>query len=136
MDAEDPNSAAPGSRAKRILVAEDGQPFRDALIRILGSAGYEVEAVPDGASALERLAEGSRGRFDLLLADVLMPQLSGVDLVDRVRSEFHDPPKVIFMSGEIQPALNDAPGTIGGDTILAKPFDADQLLAAVRAILA
>ena len=76
-----------------------------------------------------------RRPFDLLIADVVMPGLSGVELVRRMRELISDPPPVLYMSGDVRPALNDAQGTIGGDTILAKPFGGEELLAAIEKTL-
>ena len=119
----------------RVLVAED-DAFRDALIRILGGEGYEVESYPDAGSALTRVeGDPSRG-FDLILVDIVMPGIDGLELVDRVRRLLSAPPRVIYMSGVVEPALNDLPGTIGGEPILTKPFGPEQLLAAVEAAIA
>jgi DNA-binding response OmpR family regulator len=82
------------------------------------------------------LSEEGRQPFDLLIADVVMPGLSGVELVSRMRELISSPPPVLYMSGDVRPALNDAAGTIGGDPILAKPFAAEQLLEAIDATLA
>jgi two-component system cell cycle response regulator CpdR len=62
----------------RVLIAEDEQPVRDLLLRALAQDGYEVEAAPDGAAALEQLSVS--GAFDLLLSDIRMPIMDGVAL--------------------------------------------------------
>lgn len=120
---------------RRVLVAEDGSMLRTALIRLLDAADYEIEAVPDGAEALMLLLAEAAEPFDLLIADIVMPGLSGVELVRRMRELMSHPPPVLYMSGDVRPALNDAAGTIGGDLMLAKPFAAEQLLEAIETVL-
>jgi len=61
----------------RVLIAEDEEPVRQLLARALAMDGHEVEAAPDGAAALERLAAGP---FDLLLTDIRMPIMDGIAL--------------------------------------------------------
>lgn len=120
----------------RVLIAEDGGAYRAALVRVLDEAGFEVEAYPEASSALERLT-GEDGRpFDLLIVDIVMPVLSGLDLVGRMRQLLDAPPPVVFMSGQVRGALNDEAGTIDGDPILQKPFTPEELLAAVEEALA
>jgi len=122
-------------RRRRVLVAEDGTMFRTAVIRLLKEAGFEIEAVPDGTVALKRLVgPGSRG-FDLLISDVAMPGMGGLELVRRMREEMSEPPPVVYMSGDVAMDLGTAPGAIGGDVILAKPFGPEELLAAIRSAL-
>jgi CheY-like chemotaxis protein len=120
---------------RRVLVAEDGTMFRTAVIRLLEEAGFEIEAVPDGSVALKRLVGPEGEDFDLLISDIAMPAMGGIELVRQMRAELSDPPPVIYMSGDVSMDLGTAPGAIGGDVILAKPFGPEELLAAINKAL-
>ncbi len=113
----------------RILVVEDEPGVRDFVKRGLLSAGYEVVVTEDGQHALECLAE--KGRFDLLISDIVMPGLDGIALTLRVAREFPDL-KILLMTGyssEKQRAYNLEALS---HTVLSKPFSLKALLAAVE----
>jgi len=116
----------------RILVAEDEQPVREFVVRALQHAGHEVVAVADGQHALEKLAEG---RFALLVTDIVMPAVDGIELA--LKATRDDPElSVLLMTGypaERQRAFN-LEDLI--DRVLAKPFSLDEFLDAVREALA
>ncbi len=84
---------------QRILIAEDEEAVRTYLERALAAEGYEVAAVADGQGALEALG---RERFDLVLADVWMPRLGGLELLARLREEGR-PVRAIVMTGDGTP---------------------------------
>lgn len=117
----------------RILLADDDEATRDLVKRALESDGHSVVLAQDGAEALEALTAGAP--FDLLVSDVHMPGLDGVDLA--MRAVGASPGiKLLLMSGfaeELERANALKPGNLG--TIL-KPFTLDQVRAAVRALLA
>ncbi len=121
-------------RRGRVLVAEDDPAMRAVIMRILGGAGFEVDAVPDGAAALQRL-DHVEAPYDLMVCDVVMPELNGLDLVATVR-ERGEEPRVVFLSGAVVPAHGDEPDRIGSDVVLAKPFGPQQLLDAVAEAMA
>jgi CheY-like chemotaxis protein len=125
---DDPSPSAPRGRGETVLVVEDADAVRVLTGRILYSAGYQVISVESGATALERL-----DACDVLVTDVVMPGMSGVELVVEARERRPELP-VIFVSGY----TGDA--TIAGvedpmTAFLAKPFDGDELLRAVRTTL-
>ncbi len=120
--------AAGGTEA--ILVAEDDPAVRRFVVSALAGLGYRVEA-PDGVEAV--LAAGRvRGRFQLLLTDVVMPGCSGPDLWRRLGEE-GAPLPVVFMSG--YPAALDQAPELAGRPRIAKPFTARELGGVVRAAL-
>jgi two-component system chemotaxis response regulator CheY len=135
MSAEGMEAAEQDESRRRVLVAEDGTMFRTAVIRLLKEAGFEIEAVPDGTVALKRLVGPGSREFDLLISDIAMPTMSGLELVRRMREELSEPPAVIYMSGDVAMDLGTEPGAIGGDVILAKPFGPEELLAAISSAL-
>ena len=122
---------SPAAGRHRILVAEDGLPFRKALVRMLESAGFEVEAFAGGEAAMERLVDVERPRFDLVLADLRMPGIGGEELIAGLRVALADPPACLLMSGDVLPPPATASVDHSHPEILAKPFGVDELLAAI-----
>lgn len=115
----------------RILIAEDDAEIRTALERILRFEGYEVIAVADGAAALEAVTDQ---RPDAIVLDVMMPFLDGLGVCRRLRENGNRTPILMLT------ARDDIPDRVAGldagaDDYLAKPFDLDELLARLRALL-
>jgi CheY-like chemotaxis protein len=119
-------------RASKILVAEDDSTVREFVVRALRQQGYEVAAVGDGLEALNALGAE---RFDLLLADIVMPELDGIALALKVAKDYPDMP-VLLMTGysaERQRAHNlDA---LIHD-VITKPFTLRQVCDAAAQVLA
>jgi two-component system cell cycle response regulator CpdR len=115
----------------RILLAEDDDNMRRFLERALERAGYEVEAVGDGADALERVKEGE---YDLLLADVVMPGLDGVELA-RQASEVLPELRIMFITGFAAVALRQPGFARRQPKVLAKPFHLRQLIEEIDKVL-
>jgi PAS domain S-box-containing protein len=127
--------AAPrGTHPARILLADDNADMRDYLVRLLTSAGWEVEAVADGEAAL---AAARRRRPDLLLADVMMPGLGGLELAGALRRErqFAELP-VLLLSARAGEEARIEGLELGADDYLVKPFAARELLARAASLLA
>jgi PAS domain S-box-containing protein len=122
---DDPHPSSPRGRGETVLVVEDADAVRVLTGRILYAAGYQVVSVESGAVALERLDVA-----DVLVTDVVMPGMSGVELAVAARERRPGLP-VVFVSGytgDTTVAGSDDPAT----AFLAKPFDGDDLLRAVR----
>lgn len=125
--------STPGPRPA-ILVAEDDDAVREFVRIVLDQSGFEVRAAPNGRAAGE-LFDADPGAFDMLLTDVVMPLVSGVELAERVRAARPELP-VLFMSAYPgTPGLSPCPLPPGAD-LLEKPFSLTQLLDRVRATLA
>ena len=126
-----PPGASPEPRS-RVLVADDNADMRDHLVRIL-SGRYDVEAVADGAEAL-RVAK--RVRPDLVLADVMMPNMDGFELVRALRGETstRDVPIMLLSARAGEEATTEGLET-GADDYVVKPFSARELVARVDAQL-
>ena len=125
---DEPSPGAPRGRGETVLVVEDADAVRVLTGRILYAAGYQVVSVESGAVALERLDAA-----DVLVTDVVMPGISGVELAVTARERRPGLP-VVFVSGytgDTTIAGSDDPAT----AFLAKPFDGDDLLRAVRSTL-
>ncbi len=121
-------TGAPRGRGETALVVEDADAVRVLTGRILYAAGYQVIPAESGAAALEKLDAA-----DVLVTDVVMPGMSGVELAAEARERRPDLP-VVFVSGY---TANEriAPEGDPATAFLAKPFDGDDLLRAVRATL-
>ncbi|MBE7453093.1 MAG: response regulator [Kofleriaceae bacterium] len=116
-----------------VLVVEDDDQLRAVSADILRRHGYVVLTAPDGDEALA-LAREHDGALDLLLADVVMPQMSGPELVRHLRAR-HDGLRVLFMSGYTRHALRRLPALGAEDGHLEKPFAPEMLLRTVREVL-
>ncbi|MGI9156883.1 MAG: response regulator transcription factor [Marmoricola sp.] len=115
----------------RLLLVEDEMRFARALSRGLRADGFQVEVAPDGAIGLER---ARYGEFDVVLLDVMLPRLSGYDVVRTLRAEANWVPVLMLTAkaGE----HDQADGLdYGADDYLTKPFSYVVLLARLRALL-
>ncbi len=127
-----PATAVPIRSGETILVVEDEDPLREVACRVLTRHGYEVLSASNGPDALELAA--SVERIDLLLSDVIMPQMLGKELATRL-TEVRPDLRVVYMSGYAQPVLASSSGLEPGVRLIEKPFTAEALLAKVRAAL-
>jgi two-component system cell cycle response regulator CpdR len=113
----------------RILLAEDEEAMRTYLARALENAGYEVAAVDRGTAALPLL---ENERFDLLLSDIVMPEMDGIELAQRC-AEISPQTKVMFITGFAAVTLKagrEAPNA----KVLSKPFHLKDLVMEVERV--
>ncbi len=116
-----------------ILLVEDEEPLRRLTKRLLERHGYQVQEAQNGAHALELAADGTLA-FDMVLTDVVMPQLGGPAFAEQLRSSHPDVP-VLFMSGYIEDDIVRRGIVTGTERFLEKPFTTMALLVAVRQTL-
>jgi CheY-like chemotaxis protein len=132
MDTAKMNDALPSvEETARILLVEDHAVVRELYATILSGAGYDVTLAADGLEAWERL---SAQPYDLLVTDHAMPNLTGVELLRRVREEKKDLP-AIMVSGDMPTHEPDLPSLVEPGGLLAKPFTPVALLKAVSSAL-
>jgi two-component system response regulator MprA len=116
----------------RILVVDDDRALRRAVSRALELEGYEVETAEDGVSALASLDERDH-EPDLVVLDVLMPNLDGVRACRAIRSRSQIPILMLTARTEVEQRVEGLEA--GADDYLAKPFAVIELIARVRALL-
>ena len=116
----------------RILLAEDDRVMREYLTRALERSGYAVSAVDRGTAALPLI---QAERFDLLLTDIVMPEMDGIELARRA-TELDPDIKVMFITGFAAVALNPDSQTPKDAKVLSKPFHLRELVNEVEKLLA
>lgn len=114
-----------------ILFADDSPDIRELVQAVLHEAGFRVSTVDNTADVL-RLA--ATEHFDLLLLDYWMPQVTGVDICRQVRA-FDQSTPILICSGAVTPADREAATRAGAQGYLLKPFNARDLIGALRCAL-
>ena len=114
------------------MVVDDDPDSREALAGLLDQSGYLVEVVGDGARALSRL---ERRTPDLLVTDLQMPGMSGLELIRRVHAHRPELPVILVTGGETRGLCTGAPG-YGAAECLTKPLAHEELLWAIERTLA
>jgi two-component system response regulator MprA len=117
--------------AATILLADDDRAIRDSLTRALSLEGYAVVTVNDGASALAAVQQGS---FDAAVLDVMMPNVDGLTVCRVLRAERNRLP-ILMLTARTETSDRVAGLDAGADDYLPKPFELDELLARLRALL-
>lgn len=115
----------------RVLIADDQESMRLIIANLLKERGHQVEAVEDGQAAYEKLKSGP---FDLVVADVNMPRLNGLEFLKKVRAE-KPKTKVIFVTGMLEEAVKVGSEKLGLDGLILKPFDKIGALEIIEKIL-
>lgn len=116
-----------------ILIVDDEEQLKDLIAAILSGAGYKVFATENGEDAL-KILDGHD--VDLIITDIIMPDMEGIEFINIVKSERKLPAKIIAMSGSgrestyLKMAL-----TIGANATLEKPFSVAELLDVVKKVL-
>lgn len=121
----------PSETPTTLLLAEDDQSVREALDRALTFEGYQVHAVADGAQALEATAEVNP---EIIILDVMMPSVDGLTACRRIRENGIRTP-VLMLTARHEIADRVAGLDAGADDYLVKPFDLEELLARLRALV-
>jgi two-component system, cell cycle response regulator CpdR len=116
----------------RILLAEDDESMRGFLERALAKAGYDVASFANGEDAFERLKQEP---FTLLLTDIVMPRMDGIELARRA-NEFDPGLKIMFITGFAAVTLNTGSGAPKDARVLSKPFHLKDLVREVDRLLA
>lgn len=117
----------------KILLAEDDDSMLNFLMLALKRAGHDVVTRSNGTDALEAIKE--QGPFDLLLTDIVMPGMDGVELAQKATDESPNL-KVMFITGFAAIAMNNASKAVQNTKLLSKPFHLNDLITQVEQLLA
>lgn len=115
----------------RVMLVDDDEHVRRTIRRVLEKRGYEVVEEVDGHAALRHVAGDPP---DLVISDVYMPEMDGVEFVMRLRETFPEVPIIAISGGGLlsKEAVLGAAASLGAQTVLEKPVDAQDLLDAVE----
>lgn len=111
----------------RVLVVDDERAIRDTLREILEDAGYEVAVAEDGVKALEQF---NQERYDVVLCDIKMPGMDGIELLDKLQAESEVPVVMVSGHGTIETAVDAIKR--GAYDYIEKPLDLNRLLVSIR----
>ena len=116
--------------AKRILIVDDDEMVLIALNELLSPEGYEVHTVPGGGVALEKLEHDDE--FDLLMLDIIMPEMDGFELCRQIRKmdRYKETP-IVFLTAKSRDEDRTAGLEAGANLFLSKPISPDKLLGIV-----
>jgi two-component system cell cycle response regulator CpdR len=116
----------------KIILAEDDEDMRRFLVRALERAGHAVTSFGEGASAFEEIKQSA---FDLLLTDIVMPEMDGIELARRA-AELDPSLKIMFITGFAAVALHPDSRAPKEAKVLSKPFHLRELVAEVDRMMA
>jgi CheY-like chemotaxis protein len=123
----------PQRPAETVLVVEDDKIVRDLVCAVLLNQGYDLLCASNGAEGL-RLAREHPRRLDLLLTDIIMPQMNGPEVAEALRRE-QPQVKVLYVSGYTDDVLNDHAAVTAELRFLEKPFTPESLCRKIREVL-
>jgi two-component system chemotaxis response regulator CheY len=116
--------------SKKILIVDDSATVRQQVGLALTQVGHEVEEAVDGQDGLERI---SKGGLDLVICDVNMPRMDGIEMVTKAKSDGANPAlPIIMLTTEGDPALIARAKQAGAKGWIVKPFKAELLVGAVK----
>lgn len=122
--------------AKTILIVDDSASLRRVVEIALTGAGYEVIEAADGKDALAKLAKLGGKKVHLIISDVNMPNMNGIEFVTHVKKDAgYKFTPVIMLTTEGQDAIKDAGRAAGAKAWIVKPFNPTQLLNAVQKLI-
>jgi DNA-binding response OmpR family regulator len=130
---EDKQETISAMGSETILVAEDEEPVRKLLVRVLEKYGYNVLQAGDGVEGVQK-AQDYQGKIDLLLTDTIMPRMNGKQLSDELKKS-RSQVKVIFISGYTAEVLSQQGILDSNIHLIQKPFELDYLVKRVRKVL-
>ena len=133
--AQDEHQRREGKMSRCVWLVEDDEQIRDLIAALLRTEGYEVVELCDGMEALNHLAvaevyDREVPTPDLVVADILMPHFSGLDVLAGMRESQLCPP-VLVVTGVRDPEVHSEAKRLGATGVISKPFDVDTLLHAV-----
>ena len=119
---------------KRVLVAEDETSIREFIVINLQRSGYEVSQADNGRAALE-MYEAAGGDFDVVLLDIMMPEMDGLEVCKRLRS-MSQTVGIIMLTAKTQEIDRVTGLLVGADDYVSKPFSPSELMARSKSLIA
>jgi CheY-like chemotaxis protein len=119
------------NRVLRILLAEDSPLDQEITGNMLKKLGHEVDLVGNGAEAVDAV---NRLAYDLLIMDVQMPEMDGIQAVRCIRHHFKTTPKIVFVTGSAPDIYRGICFDAGGDDFISKPITILELNAAINRV--
>lgn len=118
----------------RILIIDDDEQFRLLLKNRFEREGFETELAPDGKAGMRLYRQGN---FDLIVTDIIMPEMEGVEMIRELRKDYPDAKIIAFSGGGLNPpdSILRPVEKLGANYVFAKPFEWDDMLLAVHALL-
>ena len=113
----------------RILVVDDERDTLELIELTLRTAGYEIHLANNGSESLEMLRAGT---FDIVLLDIMMPDMSGYDVLRTIKAEMAEPPPVVFLTAKSMPEDRAEGMNLGADDFLTKPVTRGSLLDVIK----
>lgn len=121
--------------ANKILLIDDDDLVTQSIVNLLKRKGYQVIPVADGYSALE---EVEKSEFDLIICDIRMPGLNGIETIKKIRHKLDEigrqKPSEIFLTGYAEKKLEKEAKQLGVRHYFYKPFDIEQLISAIEEV--
>jgi len=130
---DEPTPEVPMAGDETVLVVEDDEQLRDFVVRALSGSGYRVLAAANGLAALEQVRSEAE-TIHLVLSDVVMPEMGGVELAEQLKKITPHTP-VLFMTGYVEDPLVVAELERRADRVLFKPFSGSEVCRWVRGVL-
>ena len=119
----------------KILVVDDDVIWQKFISEILTREGYEIEICPSGVEAVEKLEKG--GTYDLILTDLIMPELDGMGVLNHLRSKEDTTPVIVLSGGGVtlssEDAIRSVEGMVAG--VLEKPVQYQELVHKIKTVL-
>lgn len=119
-------------KMKRILVVDDEEILRMLISDTLEDLGYEIEEAENGEEALNKIMQKS---YDLVILDYMMPNLTGIEVIERIPSEIKATMPILMLTAKAQEADRQAVLDKGADYFMSKPFSPVSLVKVVEEIL-
>ncbi|GGM18869.1 hypothetical protein GCM10011351_00830 [Paraliobacillus quinghaiensis] len=118
---------------KKILLAEDEEVLRMLIVDTMEDEGYEIDEAVDGKEALEKIEQAD---YDLLILDYMMPQVTGLEVIENIRKNpLKKDAKILMLSAKNQQSEQEKILDIGADYFMSKPFSPLALLEKVEEII-